>query len=150
MNFFRNKTGASLLLSVLLVIIVFSYQHHFFAKNKVKNKIEQQNNFQKSTSNPSAHQQIIFTTDHLIFTKHARCRMECRHINEQEIEEVITNGHINEGKSETNATPCPTYALEDETSDRKSLRIVFAKCQEGEAKVITCIELGKEFDCHCE
>lgn len=36
---------------------------------------------------------------HLILTKHAKCRMDCRHITEQEIKEVINTGNVNYSKS---------------------------------------------------
>ena len=31
----------------------------------------------------------------LIYTKHARCRMDCRHIDESEVDEIMANGRIN-------------------------------------------------------
>src|SRR6185503_18661379 len=37
---------------------------------------------------------------HLILTRHARCRMDCRHITEKEIREILEGGEINYKKSE--------------------------------------------------
>jgi len=84
----------------------------------------------------------------LIYTKHARCRMDCRHINEAEIKEVLGENNINERKSNANGHPCPTYAYEGYSNEHQHLRIVIAKC-DNTWKVVTCIDLGNEFECDC-
>ncbi|MBP6532184.1 MAG: DUF4258 domain-containing protein [Bacteroidia bacterium] len=88
----------------------------------------------------------------LIFTKHARCRMECRDISEDEVEFILINGVINEQKSkeeDAEATGhCPTYALEGKTNDGQQVRIVFGACEKI-TKVITAIDLGVEHACDC-
>jgi hypothetical protein len=88
----------------------------------------------------------------LIYTSHARCRMECRDISEPEVEYVLANGTVNEDKSremdEEAAGHCPTYALEADTKDGQHVRIVFAACDKI-TKVITAIDLGKEHQCNC-
>lgn len=38
-------------------------------------------------------------TCHLILTRHARCRMDCRHINVEEIKEIVQTGTVNTAKS---------------------------------------------------
>ena len=84
----------------------------------------------------------------LIYTKHAKCRMACRHINEEEIKEIITENHINERKSNGAGKPCPTFAYEGYSNEHQHLRIVIAKC-DNTWKVVTCIDLGNEFECDC-
>ena len=84
----------------------------------------------------------------LIYTKHAKCRMACRHINEGEIKEIITENHINERKSNAVGKPCPTFAYEGYSNEHQHLRIVIAKC-DNTWKVVTCIDLGNEFECDC-
>lgn len=84
----------------------------------------------------------------LHYTKHARCRMDCRHINETEVNEIIQNGEINNRKSELNADPCPKYALEGVTEEHQHLRIIVGNCDE-EATIITVIDLEHEFECDC-
>jgi hypothetical protein len=86
--------------------------------------------------------------DHLIYTKHARCRMGCRHIDESEVQEILKNGTINYGKSEPAARPDPKYAFEGITHDGQRVRIVFAPSQRGTV-VITVIDLGNEWACDC-
>jgi hypothetical protein len=84
----------------------------------------------------------------LIYTKHAKCRMACRHINEAEIKEVLTENHINERKSDAAGKPCPTYAYEGNTTESQHLRIIIAKC-DNTWKVVTCIDLDNEYECDC-
>jgi hypothetical protein len=84
----------------------------------------------------------------LIYTKHAICRMECRQVTRAEVAEILADGHINMEKSNPNSKPCPTYALEGYSHEGQHLRIVFAPCNE-ETKVITCIDLDKEWVCSC-
>ncbi|HTQ26987.1 MAG TPA: DUF4258 domain-containing protein [Puia sp.] len=84
----------------------------------------------------------------LIYTRHARCRMDCRHITEKEIREILEKGEINYGKSEPNAYPDSKYALDGYTQEGQHLRIVFAPTNRG-LVVITCIELGVEWECEC-
>jgi|GEM_PF-484481 len=96
------------------------------------------------------HQSIIDANTPLIYTKHARCRMSCRHISEADIREVLREGHINEAKSKQEPGKCPTYAIEDHrNSDGVRLRIVFAKCDR-EVRVVTCIDRDDEFSCDCQ
>jgi hypothetical protein len=88
----------------------------------------------------------------LIYTKHARCRMDCRDITEAEVEYVLANGVINDAKSEEmdeEATGhCDTYALEGNTNDGQHVRIVFGACEKI-TKVITAIDIGREHQCDC-
>lgn len=96
------------------------------------------------------HQTIIDPNTHLIYTRHARCRMDCRHISEDDIREVLREGHINEAKSKQESGKCPTYAIEeDRHKDGVRLRIVFAKCDH-DTKVVTCIDRDHEFECECK
>lgn len=87
--------------------------------------------------------------DHLIYTKHARCRMDCRHIDEAEVQEILQQGRINYRKSEPAGRPDPKYALEGTTRDGQQVRIVFAPAKRGMV-VITVIDLGTEWSCDCK
>jgi hypothetical protein len=84
----------------------------------------------------------------LVYTKHARCRMDCRHITEKEIREILEQGDINYRKSEPNSRPDPKYALDGHTVEGQSLRVVFASSDRG-LVVITCIDLDNEWQCDC-
>ncbi len=88
----------------------------------------------------------------LIYTKHARCRMDCRDITESEVESILESGVVNEAKSQEendeSAGQCPTYALEGTTADGQHVRIVYGACDKI-TKVITAIDLGVEHQCNC-
>ncbi|MDQ6757595.1 MAG: DUF4258 domain-containing protein [Bacteroidota bacterium] len=86
--------------------------------------------------------------DHLIFTTHAKCRMDCRHITENEIKEILHYGNINYNKSNLNNKRGATYALEGYSHEHQHLRIILAPKQ-NELVVVTCIDLDKEWQCDC-
>jgi len=100
------------------------------------------------TNSPAGNTENASNIPPLIYTKHAKCRMACRHINEAEIKEVLTENHINQRKSNAESKPCPTFAYEGYSKDNQHLRIVIAKC-DNTWKVVTCIDLGNEFECDC-
>lgn len=83
----------------------------------------------------------------LIFTKHARCRMGCRQIDESEVREVLKEGVINYDKIEEGKKG-KTYPLEGTTHDGQHVRIVIAP-HENELVLVTVIDLEKEWACDC-
>lgn len=89
-----------------------------------------------------------FRTHKIIYTKHALCRMQCRHIDESEIKEIMQTGKLNLAKSYKYDKPCPSYALEGITHDYQSVRIIIADC-ENIAKIITVIDLKTNYSCNC-
>ena len=84
----------------------------------------------------------------VILTKHARCRMDCRHITMHEIHEILNTGNINYDKSEPNSHPDPKYAIEGYTEEKQHLRIIVAP-ENIKLIIVTCIELGVEWQCDC-
>lgn len=84
------------------------------------------------------------------YSKHARCRMACRHIDESEVQDILANGKINYAKSEIGDNPdCERkYALEGTTKDNQRVRIIFAPCHTG-VTVVTVIDLDTEWACDC-
>jgi Domain of unknown function (DUF4258) len=87
--------------------------------------------------------------NHIIYTKHAKCRMGCRHFDDSEVQEILADGEVNLNKSNDRPGDCPTYALEGTTHDGQHARMVFAFCKDGDAKVITVIDLGTDYKCDC-
>ena len=63
-------------------------------------------------------------TSMLEYTRHARCRMDCRSITQAEVQDIMKNGRINYRKSNVKANPCPVYALEGYTDDNQHVRVV--------------------------
>jgi hypothetical protein len=102
----------------------------------------------KKNSGPAATQEPFDRHGLLIFTRHARCRMDCRHITEREIHEILDDGTINYQKSEPDARPDPKFAVEGFTAEQQHLRIIIAP-EQGKLIIVTCIELGVEWTCHC-
>lgn len=84
----------------------------------------------------------------LIYTKHARCRMECRHIDESEVQEILDNGTVNYNKIEE-SDKGKSYPLEGVTHDKQHVRIVFAPKKEN-LVVVTVIDLDKDWYCDCK
>ena len=85
---------------------------------------------------------------YLEYSNHARCRMDCRHITQAEVRDIMQQGKINYPKSDLHNARCPRYALEGITQDNQKVRIVFAQCNE-KTEVVTVIDLDTEWQCHC-
>lgn len=126
------KKKSPLLWVVLLGLLVLVY---FLKESKIGGKPES----------------VEFNRDlgPLVLTKHARCRMDCRHIDENEIKEILQKGKINYSKSEPNDRPDPKYAVEGTTRDGQNVRVVFAPSKRGMV-VITVIDLEQEWKCACK
>ena len=81
------------------------------------------------------------------FTKHARCRMECRHITQREVKEIVRKAEVNYTKSELDAPRGPKYALEGYTSiEKQHIRIIVAPKQK-HLTIVTVIDLDEEWSC---
>ena len=84
------------------------------------------------------------------YSKHARCRMDCRHISESEVREILSKGTVNYRKSDLQADACSKrYAVEGRTHDNQQVRIIFAPCKDIET-VVTVIDLGRDWSCDCK
>ena len=92
---------------------------------------------------------IELIENRLSYTKHARCRMECREISEEDVLETLDNGIWNKDISDMNEEPCPSYVLEHIAKDGQEIRVVFGLCT-GVTKVITTIDLGERHECSCD
>jgi hypothetical protein len=84
---------------------------------------------------------------HIIFSKHAKCRMDCRKIDESEVKEILKSGTINHKKIQ-NDKRGKTYPVEGFTHDKQHVRIVFAPKDDG-LVVVTVIDLDTEWKCDC-
>ena len=87
-------------------------------------------------------------TSNLIFSKHAKCRMQCRNIDESEIREILKTGKINHKKIQSDKRGM-TYPVEGFTHDRQHVRIVFAPKADA-LVVVTVIDLDTEWKCDCK
>lgn len=83
----------------------------------------------------------------LKFTKHARCRMDCRHIDSLEIAEVILSGNLNIEKIRQDKKGI-TYPIEGYTRDKQHVRVVISPKTDA-LTVVTVIDLEEEWKCNC-
>lgn len=131
--------GVTLILIALLALVAFG----------IKKCKERHQEYPQRSVNASERE---WRHHKIIYTSHARCRMECRDISENEVEYILDSGIINEAKSQEENDEadghCPTYALEGNTKDGQHVRIVFGACDKI-TKVITAIDLGNEHECNC-
>lgn len=119
---------------------------HKVQPQTIHEKIEPPQN--NSNENNTAGEPIDRTPEKLIFTKHARCRMECRHIDESEVKEVLEDGVINYNKVEQSEKG-KSYPLEGFTHDKQHVRIVFAP-KRNDLVVVTVIDLERDWPCNCK
>jgi ectoine hydroxylase-related dioxygenase (phytanoyl-CoA dioxygenase family) len=104
---------------------------------------------QSANNSTGSSEKLDRNASKLFFTKHAKCRMACRHITQKEVREILAKGTVNYKKSELDDPKGPTYAVEGQTSDRQQVRIIFAPKQQ-HLTVVTVIDLDKEYKCNCK
>ena len=85
----------------------------------------------------------------IVYSKHAHCRMDCRHIDETEVKEILLAGTINYSKIHQDDRG-KTFPLEGMTHDKQHVRIVFAPKGNDAIEVVTCIDLDKDWPCDCK
>ncbi len=138
---------ASIIIIVLLLIAVFVVKT---CKSRFQNN-DRETTPTTTTTSPKEAKGLNRNPSAINYSKHARCRMACRHIDESEVKDILQTGKINYGKSEIGDNPdCKKkYAVEGETRDKQKVRIIFAPCQ-SEVTVVTVIDLGTEWKCDCE
>lgn len=134
----KSKFAPFIIIVVLGILLLLVRR----CNNKPKEESEQKTTKQKTQRGLNRNPQ------NLKYSKHARCRMDCRHITDAEVKQVLKNGVINYKKSELNNDDChKKYAVED-YANKQHLRIVFAPCG-NTVTVVTCIDLEKEWQCAC-
>ncbi len=84
----------------------------------------------------------------LAYTRHARCRMDCRKISEEEVRAVLATGALDPSRTRQDGS-CPSYAVEGRSRDGQNLRIVYGGCDDV-TLVITAIDLDTRWPCTCE
>ncbi|MCP4916159.1 MAG: DUF4258 domain-containing protein [Proteobacteria bacterium] len=84
----------------------------------------------------------------LTTTRHAECRMDCRHVSLPEIEALLVDGIWIPERSREDG-PCESHAIEGTSADGQELRVVYAAC-DSETRVVTAIDLGREWPCDCD
>jgi hypothetical protein len=102
---------------------------------------------QIAVENTGKKEPFVRDTALLVYSRHAKCRMGCRQIDKEEVQDILLNGKINFQRVEEDAEGI-TYPIEGLTQDRQYVRIVFAP-KTNAIVVVTAIDLEKEWPCDC-
>jgi len=133
---------------VLLVLFVVAFYVKQYREQGITPPDVQVANEVNSSSDSRNHLNTFRDPDaEFFFTKHARCRMECRRITQKEVKEIVRKADVNYRKSDLQAADGPTYALEGYTAkDRQHIRIIVAPKQR-HLSIVTVIDLDKDWEC---
>jgi len=133
---------------VLLVLFVVAFYVKQYREQGITPPDVQVTNEVNSSSDSRNHLNTFRDPDaEFFFTKHARCRMECRRITQKEVKEIVRKADVNYRKSDLQAADGPTYALEGYTAkDRQHIRIIVAPKQR-HLSIVTVIDLDKDWEC---
>jgi Domain of unknown function (DUF4258) len=143
------------LLAVLLVAALVLRRCNTTSKNELtdnekQKRIERNDDKpdEEKTDNEKSSLDVFRDTEaKYFFTKHARCRMKCRHISQEEVKEIVQRADVNYKKSELDAPEGPKYALEGVTSgDKQHVRIIVAP-KKRHLTIVTVIDLENEWNC---
>jgi hypothetical protein len=148
----RQKWFLALLVMVLVIIFLYNkttQNHNQGTFRRPETEIRGGKTDQQGPAETDARGGLNRNAQSLIYSKHARCRMGCRHISEREVMEILKNGTINYQKSDMRGQPDPKYALEGPTDDGQHVRIIFANSPRG-IVVVTVIDLENEWKCNCK
>ena len=137
------KKAAPFLLLVIMALLVI-----FIRRCKGEENVVGQKTTSSAKKTAKRNNGFDRTLSYIEYTDHAMCRMECRKISQEDIEDIMRNGEINYNKSEVKQAPCPVYAVQGYTRDREHLRVIFGQC-DYQTKVITCYNLDQDLECHC-
>lgn len=119
----------------------------FFWVKKNQRGDSNKNNNSRVETGTGTYQKLNRNIKNIVYSKHARCRMDCRFIDESEVKEILQDGVLNEDKIEVSAKG-KSYPLEGLTHDGQRVRIVFAP-QGEKLVVVTVIDLEKDYKCDC-
>jgi Domain of unknown function (DUF4258) len=127
-----------------LIVLVLAVLCYFWIK---KNQQGKSSGSKTRIEIPAA--DVTFNREYkrIKYSSHARCRMDCRKIDEGEVKDILKNGRLNVDRIEEDEKG-RTYPLEGITRDLQHVRIVFAP-HDDELVVVTVIDLEKEWPCNC-
>jgi len=147
--FTKVKKATSYLVLLVLLLVAFLVLKYRESQQEAGEPTHQQET-RKGKTNSRSESNLGFFRDaeaEYYFTKHARCRMDCRQITQKEVKEIVRKAEVNYNKSELDAPKGPTYALEGYTSkDRQHVRIIVSPKQK-HLSIVTVIDLDKDWEC---
>jgi hypothetical protein len=128
-----------------LLLLLMAALFLFFIKTNQRGRNAKMQDRVTIESATDAYTQLRGGNKTIIYSKHAKCRMDCRQIDESEVKEILQKGEINFTK-EKESDEGVTYPMEGTTHDGQRVRIVFAP-HENDVTVVTCIDLDKDWPC---
>lgn len=132
-NIYKGKNKSTFLILGLITILGFL---NYFKEDLGIN-----------TNTETKRSELPFTYNKLHLTKHAKDRMFCRTITEDEINYVLANGVINMAKTDINLTSCESkYAVEGASADGQEISLIVSPC-DNILNVVTVIDLEQEYEC---
>jgi hypothetical protein len=138
-----------LLIAAFAILYIKTHQRGHFTTVPIETENTRVNDTIAAVVNSdSADGDLNRTPSRIIYSRHAKCRMDCRHIDEAEVKEILKEGKVNERKIEEDSRGT-TYPLEG-TAEGHHLRIVFAPKGNDAVEVVTCIDLDTDWKCDCE
>lgn len=84
----------------------------------------------------------------LSYSKHARCRMDCRHITTDEIADILKTGVMQPGRMQT-STKGTSYAVEGYSKEKQHIRVVYSP-HGNSTVIVTVIDLDDNWKCDCD
>ena len=135
------KKYAPFILLIAAALFLYYFQNHRRGKNDA-DRIE------ITTEGIVTDEGFNRNPEKIIYTKHARCKMACRHIDESEVKEILQNGKLNVSKIETDERG-KTYPIEGKTHDDQLIRIVVAP-KKNDLVIVTVIDLDTDWPCDCK
>ena len=142
-----------LLIAAFAILYIKTHQRGHFTTVPVETENTRVNDtiaaaINKDTASNYEETDLNRSSDRIIYSRHAKCRMDCRHIDEAEVKEILKDGKVNKRKIEEDSRG-KTYPLEG-TAEGHHLRIVFAPKGNDAVEVVTCIDLDTDWKCDCE
>jgi Domain of unknown function (DUF4258) len=134
----KNKNISLFALLAAALILFFVKNNQKGSKTNIRDRVTVENATDAYTQLRSGNKTIFYS-------RHAKCRMECRHIDESEVKEILQKGEINFAK-EKESEKGVTYPLEGVTHDGQHVRIVFSP-NENNVTVVTAIDLDTNWPC---
>src|SRR5690348_16425343 len=101
-----NKKWLPIAIVLLLAVIVFFIKQTTGKAKTPKTTTDQRKEVDPRTDNVGLNRSISL----LKYSEHSKCRMDCRHISQHEVEEIMLDGKINYNKSDLKNARCPRYA----------------------------------------
>jgi hypothetical protein len=127
------------------ILLIFAAALLYWIKtNQRKSNVKMQDRVTVQNST-EAYSSLRDANKKITYSRHAKCRMDCRKIDESEVKEILESGVINFDKDKVTEKGV-TYPLEGKTHDGQNVRIVFAPKQ-NEVVVVTAIDLDTDWPC---